>query len=407
MKRKVIVIGAGASGLVAAISAARQGAFVTILEHNNKPGKKLLLTGNGRCNLLNTNQGSAFYHSENSEIINCVCSELSIDDALDFYKSLGLNLFDKDGYMYPTSNQSASVLDALLSECDRLNVKIKCNNNVEKILTNEYGFNVKTIDYTYISDRVIVACGSKAASYTGSNGTGYEILRELGHTLVEPLPALTSVICSNDYCNKLAGVRAKAKITLKWDDGVEFDVGEIQFTSNGLSGIPMFQLSRYASIAKSRNQECLASLDLFTYMSAHELYSALTKLKSLYPNRAIISVLTGFINVKLAGVIITESNMVPSAICESISNQQLYIISNKIKNFEFNIKQIAVFDNAQVCRGGIDTTEINYKTMESKVISDLYITGEIMDVDAKCGGYNLFWAWATGLLAGNSAGSSD
>ena len=244
---RVIIIGGGASGLMAAITAARNGAKVTVLEHQNQIGKKLLVTGNGRCNFTNTDQSLSHYHSENPLKMAMSLREFTDQDTISFFKELGIQPKSRNGYLYPYSDAASAVLEVLRMECEHLKIKIACQTEVESIEKCEALFRVHTPGWTYEAERVILAAGSMAAPATGSDGSGYVLAKRLGHRVIEPYPALVQLLSKEKFLNALAGLRVDARVTL-YADGcpVSSDRGEVQFNANNISGIPVFQISAEA-----------------------------------------------------------------------------------------------------------------------------------------------------------------
>lgn len=247
-KKRILVVGAGAAGFMAAITAARRGAKVTILEHMNFTARKIEHTGNGKCNFTNRNQGKFYYYDENCELIENILEEFSFDDTIDFFEGIGLVPKERNGYFYPLSNQASAVSALLRMEAEHLQIKIACNINIIKIEKQEKLFKVYTDGYVYEGQSLIIAAGSKAAPATGSDGSGYKLAKELGHHINGPYPALVSLKCSGKEINTLSGLRNYGGVRLLID-GVQkaYDEGEIQFIKSGISGIPVFQVSRYAS----------------------------------------------------------------------------------------------------------------------------------------------------------------
>lgn len=265
MKQQVIIVGAGASGLTAAIQAARQGASVTVLEHTAKPGKKLLSTGNGKCNLTNLMIPDGAYRGGRPEFIKRVLENITVEQTLEFFRDLGLVLTDRNGYVYPNSGQAASVLEALLFELDHLGVSIVTDCQVEEIRKD---LSLVTSLGKKRADAVILAAGSMAAPKTGSDGSGYELAKALGHTIVKPLPALVQLRCREKWYKQMAGVRTEACVTLKIDGKtVAADRGELQLTDYGISGIPVFQISRFAARGLDAGRPVTAELDFLPSMT--------------------------------------------------------------------------------------------------------------------------------------------
>lgn len=404
--RKVIVIGGGASGLMAAIMAARQGAKVTLLEKNKQTGKKLLVTGNGRCNFTNRNQELSNYRSDAPAFVKEALQAYSMPDTVGFFEELGVLVKDRYGYLYPNSGQAASVAELLRLEAQRLQIKMSCNTEVLSVEKTDNIFKVKTGGWTYEGDAVILACGSKAAPETGSTGDGYRLAQSFGHTVIKPLPALTGVHAAEKDCAKLAGVRQDAVVTL-FTDGEKCieDQGEVQFTSYGLSGIPIFQVSRYVSRALEAGQRCEVTLDLWVTHTAELIERILKEKQAFTGNRTGTDVLLGMFPEKLSQVLLERAGISVKKKGKDWSDKELHKLAAQMKQLRFTVTKCRGYEQAQVCTGGVPLNELKGISMESSLVPGLYLAGELLDVDGACGGYNLQWAWTSGCLAGKHAGN--
>ena len=351
-KKRVIVTGGGASGLMAAIAAAENGAAVTILEQNEKPGKKICATGNGKCNFTNIQVPSDAYRSENPGFEQAVLNQFSVEDTVKFFTRLGIYPVNKNGgYLYPHSGQAASVAEVLCMEARNLGVKIKTNQKVQRVFKEQDIWKVQVEGWIYEGEAVILANGSKASAISGSDGSGYELAAALGHRLIEPLPA-----------------------------------GELQLTDYGVSGIPVFQVSRYGIRALKQGKNVTLILNFLPEFSREQLKAFLKIRKENCPYKGKKDFLTGLFPDKLAKVLLSANDLE-----EAISSYPL-----KVTGYQS-------FEQAQVCSGGVDTTQVNARTLESTRNSGLYFAGELLDIDGKCGGYNLQWAWSSGYVAGVNA----
>lgn len=385
----VVIIGAGAAGLTAAIHGAKIGNKVTVIEHENKPGKKIAVTGNGKCNITNSNVSSERYYGDR-KFIETVLEQFDYKDTLDFFENIGVFCYEKNGYYYPNSNQAVTVINSLRDYALNLGVSIKTNNCVKKIEKKDSRF-VIDIGIPITCDKLIIATGGMAAPKTGSDGSGYLFAEQFGHTIIQPRPALTGLIC-DDSLKKASGVRVKAKVSI--DNTQISDVGELQITDYGISGIPVFNISR---MAKKGTGIIIDFLPDDTYECA------LDKIKKIFTVRPKSSVFNGFnglLNEKLSNAILMKLNFDGSIRCESISDEVLKSFVNIIKGFKITVQKRKGFDFAQVTEGGVCTEEIDPCTMESRLCENLYFAGEIMDVDGICGGYNLQFAWSSGRIAG-------
>ena len=387
---KIIIIGSGASGLAAGISLLRCGYDVTILERNNISGKKLLLTGAGRCNFFNNDQNIVHYHSSDKDILAKIITSDNIHLVEDFITSLGIVPKVKDGYYYPFANQAYNMKELLERTYLDLGGKIKYNYLVEKIEKKNSLF---LINNTISCDKLILATGSKAYKMTGSDGIGYQLAKKFNHHIVKVLPSLTSLITREK--TNLKGVRVDAKVTL-YEDGVKVreELGQVQFTDYGLSGICIFNLSYYAVKGLNKNKKEVITIDLMPFMD-----------KVSFKNKKVYDLLLGFLPNKMIDYILKTLDISKDVYYEDLSNDKKQELTKILKEMEFNIISYKEFDFSQVCSGGVSLREINPLTMESIFVKNLYIIGELLDVNGDCGGYNLTFAFLTGILT--SRGDSN
>ncbi|MDY3250551.1 MAG: NAD(P)/FAD-dependent oxidoreductase [Candidatus Choladocola sp.] len=413
MKKRVIVAGGGASGLMAAIFAARSGAAVTVLEAMERPGKKLLLTGNGRCNLTNTDPDLPLaYYGSGAEMAEEIIRRFDADAVRSFFGELGLLTQEKNGYVYPYTAQSVSVLEALLTELRRLKVKMKYSEKVTDIRKKENVWTVTTSSWHYEADSVILACGSKAVPSTGSDGSGYVLAARLGHRLVPAAPALTAILCRESFLPLLAGVRCRARVSLftKKKDGSllceKQDSGELQWTKNGVSGIVVFQLSRFIRSSSEHGSQYLQIDFLPEFETPYLAQLIRSRAQQLSGEKASV-LLTGILNDRLIPVILKCAGLTPKTACEKLTDPEtLTRLLQTVKQFSLTVSGTKSFDACQVCSGGVDAAEMNHRTLESRKHKNIYFAGEMVDVDGPCGGYNLQWAWSSGYTAGRAAAES-
>ncbi len=402
MKQQIIIIGAGASGLAAGISAAREGASVTIMEHTARPGKKLLSTGNGKCNLTNLQLPEGAYRGNQPDFAYPVLNAFTVSQTMDFFKDLGIVLTERNGYVYPNTGQAATVLEAMLFELEHLGVRIVTECRVEEIKKD---LTVVTDKGERKGDRVILAAGSMAAPKTGSDGSGYDLAHKLGHRIITPLPALVQLRCREKWYRQAAGVRTDALVTLKTDGKTAVsDRGELQITDYGISGIPVFQVSRYAARALNDGQQVTAQLDFLPELSLSDLETLLLERQKRFGYRPAEEFLHGVLNSKLTKILLKEAGITRASLVKEITTREIKNLVNCIKDLKTVIVSTNTFDQAQICSGGVDTREVDPVTMESRLIRGLYFSGEILDVDGICGGYNLQWAWSSGITAGIHTG---
>lgn len=403
-KSDVIIIGGGASGLVAAIVAARLDRSVTILEHKEKIGKKLLATGNGKCNYTNRNQQMECYRGDDSEFVVPILKQFGLQQTLDFFQDLGIYPKEKNGYFYPFSEQASSVLEVLSLELAYLKVKVKGNEHVIGI-TKEKEFHVMTSTYTYLADTVILATGGCSSKVLGSDGSGYDIAKALGHHITPLVPALTSLCSKKWFFKDLAGARIEAVVELyEFTTLICKEKGEVQFTNYGISGIPVFQISRFAGKALNQKKPVSVVLDFMPEVNGEQLHKLFWKRCQSCGYRTIEEQFIGLLNRKLGAVIIKEAGLKGSSLSSQLTKDQIMEVTKLIKHFPIQIDKTNSFENSQVTAGGIVTKEINPETLESNLVPGLFFCGEIIDIDGTCGGYNLQWAWSSGYVAGKNVG---
>ncbi len=398
-----IVIGAGASGMMAAITAARRGKSVVILERMNKPGKKILATGNGKCNFTNNNMDTSCFHG-NIQLIQSVLSRFSKEEALSFFHEIGIWPKEKNGYYYPNSGQAASVAEALKHELDRLQVPVYLEQEVLDLFPDKYGFRIKTVQTSYTCRNVIIASGLLAAPKLGSDGSMFSLIKELGHRFVPVLPALCGFYAKGMHFSKVAGVRCDANLTLKIDGNtVATEQGELQLADYGISGIPVFQISSPAVRALYEKKSVTVVIDFLPDISLETLNTEFAmRIGKCETDENADRLLRGLLNQKLIPVLLKYAGIRSDEPLKNISLEKLERLSAEIHDYPVTLEKVRDFEFAQVCTGGIRTEEINEKTLESRLLSGLYFAGEILDVDGICGGYNLQWAWSSGYVAGCS-----
>ena len=403
---KIIVVGGGCSGVVAAINAKNKDNEVVILERNNTLLKKLLLTGNGRCNYFNEIYSIDNYHSNNMDLVNDFISDKNITMSKEFFDNLGIVPKIKNGYYYPYSNQAVSIKDILVNEVNRLGIKVIYDTYVEDI-EKEDKFIIKTNNEEYICDKLILSTGSFAYPKTGSDGHGYSILEKLGHTIIKPVPALVQLNANSKYLKDWDGVRSDVYLEL-FEDGeyLTKEEGEIQFTNYGISGICTFNLSHFISRGLEENKKYVVKINFVPFIKtliSPWLYEYANKNKE----KDIYELLEGFLNKKLIPIILKESNIKSSKKYDELTKEEKVKLINSLRHFKVEITSTKGFDSSQVCNGGVSLDEININTMESKIVKDLYIIGELLDINGNCGGYNLTECWISGILSGKSIGDDD
>lgn len=405
--KKIVVIGGGVSGLIAAIHAKNKNNQVIILERNNTCGKKILVTGNGRCNYSNSNQDINHYHSSSSYNLESIINQGNISAFLDFYKSIGIIPKVKNGYYYPYSNQAVTVQQALLRKVSELDIDVKTNTYVNDIAVNGNSFKIKTNNDIFYADIVIIACGSKSYSKLGTDGNGYQLLKKLGHNIIPVVPALTQIKVLENI-KDLTGVRSEVSITLI-EDGktIKSEIGEVQFTDYGISGICSMQLSKYISYG-IMDKKCEKIVINFVSDIAKNKEEFIKFIESNnWLDFEVRSLLDSLLNYKVTNYILKETKIAGKVKIRNLKDEEINALINCLINFTLAATGTNTFDNSQVSAGGVNLKEIDLTTMESKIIPNLYIVGEIVDVDGDCGGYNITFASISGMLAGMEVNKND
>jgi hypothetical protein len=399
----IIVIGGGASGIVASIIAGRRKAKVTLLERNDRIGKKILVTGNGRCNYTNFDMRLDYFHGSNRNFIDDVLKLFDRDDTLDFFEKLGIIPKIEEGKIFPMSLQSSSVLDVLRYELERLKVNVVTGAYVTEISKKkEFEVKIKSGE-VFHSDKVIIATGGMAMPVSGSDGNGYKLAKEFGHSIITPTPSLVQLKLESDKLKAINGVKFEGLANLYIDSKlIRQEKGEILFTDYGISGPPILQLSREAVRGMNEKRKVELELKLFD-KSREEFKDYLSKRFSYMPYKTVEIGLIGLINKKLIIPILKEINLDKSSLVKELTNVDLDKLANILTSWKFKVIGDKGWGQAQSTAGGILTQDIDPNTLESKRISGLYFCGEILDVDGDCGGYNLQWAWSSGYVAGLNA----
>lgn len=394
----IVIIGGGVSGIVSAIKSFNGRNRITILERNDKCLKKLLLTGNGRCNYFNDDTSISNYHSMREDLLDKVINSDNMSRILDFYNELGIIPKIKNGYYYPFSNQASTVRDALMFEVMKLGISIKYNYLVEKI---ECSNNKFIINDSIVCDKVIIATGSCSYPKTGSDGMGYDFLRKFGHNIIKPLPALVQLNSDFKYCRELSGIRSDVILSLYEDDEfISSSVGEVQLTDYGISGICTFNLSHFVTRGLYVGRKEVIKVNFLpfikdNYMEWFNTYSNKHNDKNIY------MLLCNILNYKLVKVILKVCSIDNETYYNELDYNSRSLLIDNLTNFKFNIVSTKDFNFSQVCNGGVSLDEVNLSTFESLIVDGLYITGEVLDINGNCGGYNLICAVISGILVGD------
>ena len=406
-QNNIFIIGGGAAGIVAAISARRLGANVTILERNPRIGKKILATGNGRCNYTNINTEVAHYSGNNPDFVKEILAQFTVSDTINFFTKLGISpLIEDKGKVFPRSEQASSILDVFLYELNELGVRLKTDTLVKAIHRQKGKYLITTDNgEEFIADKVIITTGGKAMPSSGSDGRGYDLAEGLGHSTVEIFPALVQLKLAGDFFKQIAGVKIVGTAELILQDKIlSQDRGDILFTNYGISGPPILQLSRLAGQLLKDGAEPELKISLIDNLTAEALKNDLENRWQTKPDKPLDFSLVGLINKRLIPIILKNAGITKlKKPVSALTPAEQARILNSLTDFRLKIRGTKGFTSAQVTAGGINTDEINPLTLESKINKGLYFAGEIIDIDGECGGYNLQWAWSSGYIAGQNA----
>jgi len=404
-KKHVIIIGGGASGMMAAISARRLGAKVTILERNPRIGKKILATGNGRCNFTNININRSCYFGENPHFVESALANFGVQKTIDFFEQLGIaHKVEELGKVFPMSDQASSILDVLMYELNRLGVNIICEAFVKRVIKHNNNFQIELENGTkYMGDKVIMATGGKAMPSSGSDGNGFELAKEFGHTITDIFPGLVQLKLEGSFFKQIEGVKfvGTAEI-IDQNKTAAKERGDILFGNYGVSGPPILQVSRKAGELLKESKEAILKITLIDQISKKDLEKLLVNRFQNSSGKTLEFSLVGLINKRLIPVLLKEAGFKElKSSAANLSAKELDKIINILTDWRLKVKGTKSWPSAQVTAGGVATREINPTTMESKIVPGLFFAGEIIDVDGKCGGFNLQWAWTSGFIAGN------
>ena len=410
MQREVAIIGGGAAGMVAAIVASRNGTKVVIYERMNRVGKKLLATGNGRCNLTNVGLSESnlkCIHGSNKKFAGGILKKFTVDETINFFEILGIaHKVENDGKVFPMSDQASSVLDVLRYELDKLSVEIICDIEIDKIKQSKQEFIlIDSNGVEYRADKVIIATGGMSSPNLGSNGSGYKLAKSLGHSIVNPFPALVQLKLEAPFLKSIKGVKFNGAASVILDGNIlRREEGELLFTEYGISGPPILQLSRNAVEALENKQQPIIEIDMFPNFTYEELLNLISLRLSYQYDRPLDFSFIGLINKRLIPIILKVSNIYDlNRACLEISNKEIEKIVSLLKAWQFDIIGSQSWMHSQVTAGGVDLKEICPDTLQSKIVPGIYFAGELLDVDGDCGGFNLQWAWSSGYVAGNEA----
>ena len=393
---RVGIIGAGASGVFAALILKQNYIDTTVIERNANALKKIYATGNGRCNFTNRNVSYKNYHGENPKFTISAIKKFDNYDVIEFFNDMGIPEVElENGKIFPKSLQASSIVKQMMCLANHLEVEFIYDSFVDDVRKNGNVFEVKSNDSIYKFDYLIVACGSKAYKKSGSDGNGYILMKKLGHNIVKTHPGIVQLRLNRDSFKKMSGTKFKANAKLVVDGKEVFEFyHDVLFTDYGISGPTILQLSGEAIRAKNKGLDVKIRIDTVD-LDENKLYEHLIYIISLNYYKKINELLVGLINDNLIEEVLNQANIEYDInVCE-LSKEEIYKLAHTLKNLEFSVSGYKDEDSGQITCGGVDTDEINPSTMESKKIKNLYIIGEIMDVDGDCGGYNLQWAFSS------------
>jgi hypothetical protein len=398
--KTIMIAGGGASGMMAAITAAQDSDNrIILMERQARVGRKLLSTGNGRCNLTNLNVDRNRYHGENADFMLPAMEKFGVAETLEFFRDLGLvTMSEPDGRVYPLSNHAASAVDVLRFALGRDNIELRTGHSVLSLQKQSDGFLVGSDGEDLHADCVVVACGGAAGSNLGGVMDGYRLLEMMGHHRTRLYPSLVQVKTDPTYPRALKGIKTNAAISVR--NGKRMlaaNRGEVLFTENGLSGPAIFDISRAVSTGGNGLDICLDFLPDFTEQAVTAL---LARRCEVAPRLPAIQLLTGALHNRLGQMVCKHAGVSNSRTLGQMSMDELRSVTNSAKCFMLNVEGVAGFDAAQVTAGGMKTEEFNSNTLESRLVPGLYACGEVLDIDGDCGGFNLQWAWSSGHLAG-------
>ena len=397
---RVLIVGAGASGMLAALTAARCGHEALLFERQSRVGRKLAATGNGRCNLTNTSASAEHYHGEDPSFVRGALEALTVPDTLALFRGIGLLTREEyGGRVYPLSNSANSVTDTLRFALEAEGVRPVSGDRVRALSRAPEDFAVTTESGARVEGAAaIVACGGLAGEKLGGGRDGYELLKSLGHTRTALYPALAQIATAPEFPRSLKGVKADCAMRLlRGRETLAESAGEALFAETGVSGPAAFDLARTVSTA---GDGLTLSLDLLRGLSFGEALAHLRARAERAPQLTAGELFIGAVPNRLARMLAKYAGLRQDAPAASLDAKALKALAGAAKNFALPVRGTEGFANAQVTAGGIKTSEFDPATMRSRIVPGLYACGEVLDIDGDCGGYNLQWAWSSGHLAG-------
>ncbi len=400
--KKVAIIGGGAAGLMAALTAVKSGVAVTLYEHNKSIGKKILASGNGRCNIINTTAFVTDYFGADPSFAAFALESMPFKVFKKFALSLGFLLDVKeDGRCYPLSNEAKSVVMAFEEALTQTPVKIITHKHVKAITTENEHFCVHTDDGFETYHKVLIATGSQAAPQLGATADGYNFAQHFGHTVETPYPSLVQLHLESEFHEKMAGVKVMAEVTLYLNGKPEEKVlGDTLFTRYGISGLSILDLSQKASEALTNYQAVSVGVNLLPRFNRQTLASQLEKLFQAVPTHDLEHALSGMLSTKIVPQLLKSAKLDTKTKVQTLNTKQIKKLAHQLQDWRFEVTETHGFKHAEVSGGGVSTAEVNEKSMESKLVKGLYFAGEVLDIVGRRGGYNFNFAWASGMIAG-------
>lgn len=399
-----IIIGGGASGMVAAISSKRAKLDTLIIESKDILGKKIYSTGNGRCNYTNENQDVSNYYCKEKSFVTNALNKFSEKDTINFFRDLGVEPISNDGYIYPRSYQAKSLVNALTDEIKHLGIDVLLNTKIKEVEKINEGFRIVTENNDVVETKnIIVATGLKGSAFAKEECLVEKICNKFSVKYNEILPALVKLKVDNEHWKSLAGVRAKGKASILVNGVVESsEYGEIQFTEDSISGIPIFQLSSIASkaIRKNKKVEIIVNFLYDIETEKQNIGDYLNSQKTKVGYKKAKNFLSGLLNDKIAVFLLRQTRILENIKAKEIEDEKFNALVQNIRSFKVKIVKPYDYLSAQTCTGGVDVEELD-ENMQCKKLRGLFFIGEAIDVDGKCGGYNLQWAWTSGYIAGS------
>ena len=409
MKKKVLIIGGGVAGLTAAITLRKNNHEVWVLERNDRPLKKLLLTGNGKCNYWNQDQAITHYHSTTEELLPELITSTRQQAVVDFFASIGIMPRIKNGYYYPFSNQASSVVESLYLSAKEQGVNFLTNLLVDEVVYQNNQFMVNPKKEKLIGDTLIITTGSMAYPKTGSDGIGYKLAEAFGHYIVPVMPALVQLKMKENDLKDWKGIRCEARLeSLVNGKVIQEESGELQLTEYGISGICTLNISSKLARSLVAGDKVEVAIHFLPWLfTKQEVRMYLENRACLFPNRTLEELLETILPYKLVHVLFNHYKVDFKKKWHTLTQQEQDTVSCFLFCHTIEIIGTNSFDQAQVCSGGVALTEVNLDSLESKKQKDLYFAGEILDVNGDCGGYNLGFAFLSGILVGKKVGNDQ